>query len=483
MAAAKDNSLSRSMGLPGAIATVIAGTLGAGLFVTIGTASGTTGPSVILGVAATGIIAMALATNYSWLATIFPGAGGAYTFISRSFNNRLLGFVVTWTKWLGYIAADAVLAIGFGAYLEVFVPALDPVWSGFGILTVLFLINLFGTKGYSRAQTAMLWVLIASLIVLIIPGLFNIDTASYTPFFTGEFSGFMAATVPLFYAFIGIEVAAQFGAEVKNPSRNLPLAILGGTGILIVLYMITAIVIYGVVDSYTVLAESAKPLSTAAETFLGTFGTVVVALGGLLATATSTHAIMAAAIKIPYSWSWDGIFPKWFSAVNRRFRTPHWSLLTLYVAASMLLFWSAGLDQAIAIATFSYLIAYLTVSIATGYLYAKGGVLASRAAYNPGRWFYIAVVVAALGSLILITQAANWPALFAGNFGDLSTLAIFFPWLAIGLIVFTIYWYLDKKRGTDVAAVLDTIPGVRVDPAPPADPEAPADPPEQAGRT
>ncbi|GAB3267120.1 APC family permease [Arthrobacter pigmenti] len=476
MAAAKDNSLSRSMGLTGAIATVIAGTLGAGLFVTIGTASSTTGPSVILGVAVTGFIAMALATNYSWLATIFPGAGGAYTFISRSFNNRLLGFVVTWTKWLGYIAADAVLAIGFGAYVNVFLPDVNPVVSGFILLTVLFLINLFGTKGYSTAQNAMFWVLIASVLVLIIPGAFQIDAASYTPFFTGEFSGFLAAAVPLFYAFIGIEVAAQFGAEVKNPSRNLPLAILGGTGLLIVLYMITAVVIYGVVDSYEVLADSANPLSTAAETFLGGFGTAIVGIGGLLATATSVHAVMAAAIKIPYSWSWDGIFPRWFSSVNQRFRTPTWSLLTMYIAASALLFWTTGLDQVISIATFSYLIAYLVVSIATGYLYMKNGVLASRAAYSPGRWFYAAVVIAALGSAVLITQAANWPALFAGNFGELSTLAIYFPWLAIGLIVFTIYWYLGKKRGDDVDAILDTVPGVAPSPA------APVDPPETATR-
>lgn len=463
----RDNSLSRSMGLTGAIATIIAGTLGAGLFVTIGTASSTTGPSVILGVAVTGIIALAVATNYSWLATIFPGAGGAYTFISRSFHNRLLGFVVTWTKWLGYIAADAALAIGFGAYLNVFVSGVDPILSGFVLLTVLFLINLLGTKGYSAAQTAMFWLLIVSVLVLIIPGFFSIDTASYTPFFTGEFSGFLAAAVPLFYAFIGIEVAAQFGAEVKNPSRNLPLAILGGTGILIVLYMITAVVIYGVVDSYTVLADSAKPLSTAAETFLGGTGTTIVAIGGLLATATSVHAVMAAAIKIPYSWSWDGIFPKWFSTVSGRFRTPHWSLLTMYIAASALLFWTTGLDQAIAIATFSYLIAYFVVSIAAGYLYMKGGVLASRAAYSPGRWFYVPVVVAALGTAILITQAANWPALFSGNFGELSTLAIYLPWLAIGLIVFAIYWYRDKKSGTDVDAVLDTVPGVAADPVKP----------------
>src|SRR5699024_7654264 len=113
-----DRTLTRSMGPTGAIATVVAGTLGAGLFITLGTASATTGPSIILVVLFAGIMAMCIALNYSWIATIFPGAGGAYTYTSRTSRNRLVGFVITWTKWLGYMAADAVLAIGFGSYFQ-----------------------------------------------------------------------------------------------------------------------------------------------------------------------------------------------------------------------------------------------------------------------------------------------------------------------------------------------------------------------------
>ncbi|WP_047864464.1 APC family permease [Rubrobacter aplysinae] len=455
------------MGPVGAIATVIAGTLGAGLFVTIGTASSTTGPSVILAVALLGVVALAVAINYGWMATIFPAAGGAYTFVSRSFNSRLLGFVVTWTKWLGYMAAAAVVALGFGSYLNVFFPGVPPVLSGFGLLTVLFVINLIGVKGYSVAQSLLFWLLIATLLLLVIPGMFSIDTASYQPFFTGGLGGFTTAIVPLFFAFLGIEIAAQFGAEVRNPGRNLPLAMLGGTGILIVLYMLTAFVIYGVVSDYTVLSDSTQPLATAASTFLGGYATAVVAVGGLLATSSTVHAVMAAAIKIPYSWSWDEVFPKQFSRVSERFRTPHWSLLTMYVAASALTFWSSGVNQIIAISTFSYLIAYLAVSLAAGYLYLKrreANSLASQAAFQPGAWFYLTIPVAIIGSAGTITQAANWGALFTGNFGELSTLAIYIPWLAVGLVIFGIYWYRGKQRDTDVDAILVTIPGVSEEP-------------------
>lgn len=455
-----DNSLSRSMGPISIFATVVAGTLGSGLFVTIGTASGTTGPSVILGVLVVGLIAIPIAVNYGWTATIFPGAGGAYTLVSRSFNSRFWGFVVTWSKWLGYMAADAVLAIGFGNYLTVFFPSVDPVLVGFVLLTVLFIINLFGIEGYSTAQNAMFWFLLACIFFLIIPGLGHIHTASYTPFFTGGATGFLAALVPLFYAFIGIEVGSQFGAEVKNPGRNLPLGIIGGTTFLVVLYLWTAIVIYGLVSDYTVLANSGEPLSTAAKTFLGEIGVAVITVGGLLATATSVHAVMAAGIKIPYSWSWDKIAPPQLSTVSRRFRTPHWSLVTLYVISAALTFWSGGLEAALSLATFAYLIAYLTVALAVGHLYLNRPDTASRAAFHPGRWLYVTVIIAALGSLLLLSQAANWVAFFTGHFEGNSTLVIYIPWLIIGLILFAIYWLIGRRRGDDAAAILDTIPGV-----------------------
>ena len=455
-----DRSLSRDMGPLAAMSTVVAGTLGAGLFVTLGTASATTGPSVVLVVVLSGLLAMCIAINYSWMATIFPAAAGSYAYVSRTFESRLPGFLVTWSKWLGYMAADAVLAIGFGSYLQVFYPSVDPALAGFGLLTVLFLVNLVGTKGYSVSQNAIFGVLMLSILVLVIPGSANVDMANYQPFFTGGFDGFVAAAVPLFYAYIGIAVAGQMGAEVKNPSRNLPLAMAGGTFVLITLYVWTAAVIYGVVGDYTTLANSARPLATAAEAFLGDTGTAVVAFGGLLATASSVHAVMAAGIKMPYSWSWDEVFPAKFSEVSDRFGTPHWSLLTLYVVAASLTFWSAGLNQAIAIATFSYLIAYASVAIAAGYLYATNPEQAATAGFNPGKWLYLPVVVGGLGSIGLLTQAANWSALVALNFGALSTLAIYLPWLAVGIVVFSIYWYRGEQKGTDVEAILDTLPGV-----------------------
>lgn len=444
-------SLERSMGLFGALSTVVAGTLGAGLFVTLGTASATTGPSVVLVVALSGIVAMSIALNYGWAATIFPGAAGSYAYVSRTFENRLPGFVVTWSKWLGYMAADAALALGFGSYLQVFYPAVDPALAGFGLLTVLFLVNLVGTKGYSVSQNAIFGVLILSILVLVIPGSFSIEPANYRPFFTGGFEGFLGAAVPLFYAYIGIAVAGQMGAEVKNPSRNLPLAMAGGTAILIFLYMWTAAVIYGVVGDYTVLANSARPLATAAETFLGDSATAVVAFGGLLATASSVHAVMAAGIKMPYSWAWDEVFPKWFSSVSDRFGTPHWSLLTLYVVASALTFWSTGLSQAIAIATFSYLIAYAAVSITVLYILWTESRLAESAGFTRPKLLSVTGLVGVLGSVGILSRAYE------------GSLSIYVPWVAVGLVVFAVFWYRGRQNGVDVEAILATLPGVPSD--------------------
>ncbi|QFU82516.1 APC family permease [Natronorubrum aibiense] len=446
-----DRSLSRDVGPFAAIATVVAGTLGAGLFVTLGTASSTTGPSVILIIALSGLIAMSIAVNYSWLATIFPAAGSTYSYVSRAFRNRLGGFVATWSLWLGYMAAVAVLAIGFGSYLQVFYAGIDPRLAGAGLIALLFLVNMLGIRRYSVSQNAIFILLVVSILVLVVPGSFTIEPANYTPFFTGGFDGALAAAVPLFYAYIGIAVAGEIGAEVKNPSRNLPLAMIGGTLILVTLYMWTAAVIYGVVGDYTVLANSDRPLATAAETFLPLNATAVVAFGGLLATASSVHAVMAAGIKLPYCWGWDEVFPARFSEVNERWQTPHWSLFTLFAVSIGLTFWTSGLDQVIAISTFSYLIAYGAASLTAMYVFVAKPTLRSKAAFDPGALLFVPGVIGLGGCLVLLSQAYQ------------GSLSIFVPWLAIGLAVFGVYWYLGQQSGTDVDAILDTLPGVPTD--------------------
>ena len=448
-----DRSLTRDIGPLGAMSTVVAGTLGAGLFVTLGTASSTTGPSVILVVAVAGVLATAIAINYSWMATIFPGAAGSYAYVSRTFNSRLPGFIVTWSKWLGYMAADAVLAIGFGSYLQVFFPDLivgqeEVALVGFALLTVLFFVNLVGSRGYSLVQNVIFGLLVLSILVLVVPGSLAIETANYQPFFTGGADGFLAAAVPLFYAYIGIAVAGQMGAEVKNPSRNLPLAMVGGTLILTLLYMWTAAVIYGVVADYTVLAESARPLADAAGAFLGADASAIVAIGGLLATASSVNAVMAAGIKMPYSWSWDEVFPRWFSTVSDRFGSPHWSLLTLYVVSSALTFYTSGLDQVLKIATFSYLIAYFAVSVTLLYAHTTRPDVAEQAGFDLGGGLLASGLIGTVGALALLTQA------YRGSLG------VYVPWVVVGLVVFGLYWYRGRQAGTDVGAILDTLPGV-----------------------
>ena len=446
----ENKELSRDVGVFGAFATVVAGTLGAGLFVTLGTASKTTGPSVIAMVVVTGVVAMAVAFNYAYISTIFPGAGSAYSFLSRAYENRYAGFVVTWAKWLGYMAAQAALAIGFGSYLAVFLPGVNQALAGFALLTLLFLINMVGIERYSLSQNIIFSLLIVSILVLVIPGSWNVEPANYTPFLTGGLDGALQSAVPLFYAYIGIAVAGMISAEVKNPDRNLPIALVGGTGFLIFIYVWTAIVIYGVVNDWTVLANSARPLATAGEAFLPFNATAIVAFGGLLATTSSVHAVMAAAIKMPYSWGWDQIFPQWFSEVNDRWRTPHWSLLVTYVGAVLLTFWSGGLSQAIGIATFSYLIAYFTVSLTVGYIYLYRPHLHEQSAIDFGGWHLFSVAVAVVGSGALLTVGKAWD----------GALSIFVPWVVIGTAIFAFFWYRGKDSETTPDQIFDTLPGV-----------------------
>ena len=87
-------------------------------------------------------------------------------------------------------------------------------------------------------------------------------------------------------------------------------------------------------------------------------------------------------------------------------------------------------------------------------------IYALRRRSNPGPGSIFRSRSARWAPLRLITQAANWRALFTGDFGALSTLAVYIPWLALGLVIFGVYTYRDKQRGIDVDAILRTVPGV-----------------------
>jgi amino acid transporter/nucleotide-binding universal stress UspA family protein len=349
-----DDELAKDLGLLSALTIGIGTMIGAGIFVLPGLAAEEAGPAVALSFVAGGAIAMLTALSASELGTAMPKAGGAYYYINRGLG-PLFGSIAGWGNWLGLSFASAFYVVGFGSYLDVFVslPSLNllvvTLSSGQigGILAgLLFVgINYFGAKETGGAQNVIVVTLVLILTLFSLVGLLNADFSTLFPFAPEETGGY-GAVLPgaglVFVSYLGFVQITTVAEELKNPGRNLPIAVIGSVGIVTVMYAILMLVLMGVVPWQEVAEFGETAVVEVAQiAFAGAFGermlfgllpSAAVGLGlltfaGLLATASSANASILASSRINFAMGRDRIVPDSLNEIHPRFATPYRSIL------------------------------------------------------------------------------------------------------------------------------------------------------------
>jgi APA family basic amino acid/polyamine antiporter len=183
---------------------------------------------------------------------------------------------------------------------------------------------------------------VALVILFLMAGYFYIDKSNYTPFVppnTGEFGAFgwtgvLAASGQVFFAFIGFDIVSTAAGEAKNPRRDLPIGILGSLAICTVLYILYSIVLTGVVN-YKDLNVTA-PLAVAADRINGLpwLGKLM-KLGSLLGLTSVILVMLFGQSRVFYAMSRDGLLPKIFSDLHPKFRTPWRASMILMIFVSL----------------------------------------------------------------------------------------------------------------------------------------------------
>ena len=138
------------------------------------------------------------------------------------------------------------------------------------------------------------------------------------------FSSFSSTVLLLVFAFGGFESVLVNSGEVKNPAKNLPFALLLAALVIATIYILIQIVSIGTLPS---LATSGKPLAEAAGLFMGKTGATLIALGALFSVTGTLNAIMLVGSRLPYAFSEENQFPKVFSFIHPKYKTPTLSLL------------------------------------------------------------------------------------------------------------------------------------------------------------
>ena len=370
-----EEELAKDLGLLSALTIGIGTMIGAGIFVLPGVAASTAGPVVVVSFVVGGAIALVNALSVSELGTAMPKAGGGYYYVNRALG-PLFGSIAGLGDWVGLAFASAFYSIGFGQYLATLLPIpellfLTEVQVGALVAGAVFVgVNYVGAKETGGVQTVIVTLLLGILTLFAIQGWLSFDLGTLL----GDggvaplgYGAILPGTALVFVSFLGYAKIATVAEELKNPGRNLPLAIVGSVLIVTVLYAILVSIMLGVVP-WPDLSQSA-PLTQATQiAFPGGFSGVavtVVTLGALLATASSANASILASARINFAMGRDRIVTNWLNEIHPSFATPYRSIL---VTGGIIVVFIAALGTRIEVlakaASVLHLVVYALMNVA-----------------------------------------------------------------------------------------------------------------------
>jgi amino acid transporter len=323
-------------------------------------------------------------------------------------NGFRLAYVGAWLKIISYIGAGAYLANAMAGYLI----ALSgnrinaqrfQLPLALAALVIFYLIHVIGIRWFGRFQVLMSALKCLALLVLIVPGLFVLQSSNYAPFFTHGASGFGASLLPLFFAYAGFESIAQTAGEVKDSTRRLPRILLKGITITALFYVFTSVVTFGVLPGGRLQASNA-PMAEVASIYLPSGAAIFVTIGAIAAIMTALNGTIFVPSRLAIMFVEDGLAPRWLGFINKATATPIRGLTLTLIGCAILLM-SGQISLALNVAVFALVVLYFIHSLVFLFLPWLNPGLASEIEINlPRRMQQVAAVVSMLsmGLMILI---------------------------------------------------------------------------------
>lgn len=454
--------LRRDLGSLESYATVIGILIGAGIFQVTSQAWAMTGPSVILGYLL--LTPAILATSIPYAAYLSTSLGrepgGEYLHISRTLKGFRLAYVGAWLKIISYIGAGAYLANAMAGYLIALSGnRIDAqrfrLPLALAALLVFWLIHVIGIRWFGRLQVVMSALKCLALLVLIVPGLFVIDSDNYTPFFTQGLSGFGASLLPLFFAYAGFESVAQTAGEVKDSTRRLPGILLKGIIITALFYVLTSVVSFGVLPGGQLKVSSA-PMAEVAEIYLPARAAIFVTIGAIAAIMTALNGTIFVPSRLAIMFVEDGLAPRWLGFINKSTATPIRGLTLTLICCALLLV-SGQLALALNVAVFALVVLYFIHSLIFLLLPRLNPVLASETTINlPRRVQQAAAVVSlvSMGAMIAIQLRLDADVLTTQTLSErisgqsLTSIELILVWGIVGAML---YQFARMQRRAQVS--------------------------------
>lgn len=350
-------ALERTLGLWQLTVSGVGIVIGAGIYVLIGSATAEAGSLVWLSFVLAAVLGGLTGLSYVELAGMFPSAGAEYEFARRAFS-EFWGFLAGWLMIAGNIIAAGAVSLGFAEYLRHFVD-LDTRVAAVGLIAALTLVIISGVRR-SIWLTAVLVVLqVGGLVLVIVVGAPHVGDRSLVD---GTATGVLSAAALVFFAFIGFDEVVTLSDETRNPSRDVPRALVLALALSTALYVAVGVVAVSVID-WHVLGESDRPLAMVLGHDGSTRASDIVAWIALASTTNTTLLVLTAASRLMYDMAKKGAMPPFLGALSPRTHAPHVAAVTAFgVAAGFACLGS--LDLVAAVTDFAVYAVFIAVNLA-----------------------------------------------------------------------------------------------------------------------
>lgn len=414
--AAGENQLKRTLGSIDLLALGIGAIIGTGIFAVIGTAAAGSsghlgaGPGVILSFILTAVACAFCALCYAEFAALVPISGSAYTY-SYATLGEVVAWIIGWDLIIEYAVGNVAVAIGWAAYFHQLMEGLGlhiPAWLSvdyrsahqaaeaaaaaggqvgtdmalaleawmqhptilgipviFNFLAIVIVaivtwLLVIGIKESARVNNIMVALKIVILLFFIGVGAVYVKPENWSPFMPNGFSGVWTGASLIFFAFIGFDAISTAAEECKNPGRDMPIGIIGSLIVCTIIYIGTAAVLTGMQPWHQL--GVADPLAAAFANLGLNWAAGIISLGAVISMTAVLLVFQLGQPRIFFSMSRDGLLPKYFAKVHRKYKTPH--ITTIWTGVVVAVFSAvANINEIVELTNIGTLFAFVLVCI------------------------------------------------------------------------------------------------------------------------
>jgi len=462
--------LKKALGPWNLVALGVGAIIGAGIFATIGTAAAGdaarpgAGPALMVSFILTAIVCGFTALCYAEFASMVPLSGSAYTY-SYATLGELVAWIIGWDLLIEYAIGNVAVAISWANYMNTLLDGLGihlPTWLtvdyhtaftkmpqvvanaphlfgvpiifnilAIGIVAFITIVLVWGVRESARFN---FWMVAIKLVVLgffVFVSMKYVKPANWHPFAPNGWHGILTGASIVFFAYIGFDAVSTTAEEARNPKRDMPIGIIGSLIVCTIIYAIIAAVFTGLIPYgalvKTLSSEQAEPLTLAMKyVSMPNWMVGVVAFGSVVAHTAVLLVFQLGQPRIFYAMSRDGLLPKFFAKVHKKFQTPHVSTIITGVFVGVAALFTS-LDEMVDLTNIGTLFAFFLVCIGIIILRVKDPGR-ERSFRVPGPAWFLPL----LGALSCVGLAYYLPLTSWYRFGI---------WLLVGLVIYFLYGF------------------------------------------